>query len=162
MGLSNKRSMYWRCSTTVLIEDLCTDGFVEPERQQAPQLQGISPSLDDVKAFTERGGTTLKQSEQEQAVPRPLNSAQETKLRGSVQDKESDHLTPREQEIVRLLADGKSKKEIAEKIMTTWGNVKTHCKNISRKWGLDTTVQATMQKVARERLQGEKNPPSTP
>jgi len=51
---------------------------------------------------------------------------------------ESSTLSPREQEILRLLAEGYTSKEIAEKFVISPSTVHTHRSNIMSKLGLNT------------------------
>ncbi len=51
-------------------------------------------------------------------------------------------LTDRELEVLRLLADGSSNEEIAERLVLTTGTVKTHAHNIYAKLGVRGRVQA--------------------
>ena len=50
-------------------------------------------------------------------------------------------LTPREQEVMRLLAEGLSAKEIAEKLFISKKTVENHRSNIMRKLDLHSTVE---------------------
>ncbi len=47
-------------------------------------------------------------------------------------------LTPRENEIVRLIAEGYTNKEIAERLVVSPSTVHSHCANVMRKLELDT------------------------
>lgn len=58
-------------------------------------------------------------------------------------------LTPREVEILGLIASGKSNKEIAAVISTTEGTVKIHVTHIFRKLGVKDRTQATTLAVKR-------------
>ena len=58
-------------------------------------------------------------------------------------------LTPRETEILGLIATGKSNKEIASIISTTEGTVKIHVSNLFRKLGVRDRTQATTIAVRR-------------
>ncbi len=50
-------------------------------------------------------------------------------------------LTPREQEIMRLLAEGLSSKEVAEKLFISPKTVENHRANIMKKLGLHSTIE---------------------
>ena len=50
-------------------------------------------------------------------------------------------LTPREQEIMRLLAEGLSRKEVAEKLFISPKTVENHRANIMKKLGLHSTIE---------------------
>lgn len=56
-------------------------------------------------------------------------------------------LTPREQEILHLLADGLSNKGIARALEITDGTVKLHVKSILRKLGVHSRVEAAVMAV---------------
>ena len=55
-----------------------------------------------------------------------------------------DSLTPRQQEITVMLADGKSNKEIARELEVLEGTVKLHVKGILRKLGVRNRTQAVL------------------
>ena len=54
----------------------------------------------------------------------------------------ADGLTPRQQEVLRLVADGKSNQEIADAIFVSEGTVKAHMRVILRKLGARDRAQA--------------------
>jgi DNA-binding NarL/FixJ family response regulator len=49
-------------------------------------------------------------------------------------------LTPKEEQIIALLASGKSNQEIADELFISYNTIKTHRKNISRKLQLSTVA----------------------
>ena len=53
-------------------------------------------------------------------------------------------LTPRERELVRLVAQGLRNKEIARKLDITVGTVKIHLHNVYQKLGVDSRVALTL------------------
>lgn len=57
----------------------------------------------------------------------------------NILNKKEEILTPREEEIIALLAKGKNNHEIAEKLFISYNTIKTHRKNISRKLELNST-----------------------
>lgn len=50
-------------------------------------------------------------------------------------------LTPKEEEIVKYLSEGKSNQEIADELFISYNTIKTHRKNISRKLGLNSVAE---------------------
>jgi len=58
-------------------------------------------------------------------------------------ERESLPITPREREILALLAAGQSNREIAEKLELSVATIETHRKTIKRKLGLSTTAELT-------------------
>jgi DNA-binding CsgD family transcriptional regulator len=51
-------------------------------------------------------------------------------------------ISERETQVLALIADGRSNKEIAQELSVTVGTVKTHTNNINRKLGTNTRTQA--------------------
>lgn len=66
----------------------------------------------------------------------------ETVTRRSTPEALPDGLTPREIDVLRLIADGKSNTEIAKHLVITEATVKTHINNIFAKAGLRDRAQA--------------------
>ncbi len=58
-----------------------------------------------------------------------------------------DRLTPRETEVLKLVASGKSNREIAEELSVTENTVKVHLRNILEKLHLQNRIQATVYAV---------------
>jgi len=58
-------------------------------------------------------------------------------------------LTPREEQVLRLLATGRSNREIAEILFVADSTVKTHVQNITAKLGVSDRVQAAVWAVRR-------------
>jgi DNA-binding NarL/FixJ family response regulator len=53
-------------------------------------------------------------------------------------------LTPREIEIVRMVAKGRSNREIGASLLITEGTVKIHLHNVYKKLGIDNRVDLTL------------------
>ena len=62
-------------------------------------------------------------------------------------------LSPREIEVLKLIASGKSNKEIATQLFVSEGTVKTHVLNIHHKLGVDDRTQAVVVAIKRGILQ---------
>lgn len=58
-------------------------------------------------------------------------------------------LTEREQEVLRLLAEGKTNKEIAEVLIISDRTVQTHLSNIFGKMGVSTRTEAVLEAIRR-------------
>ena len=58
---------------------------------------------------------------------------------------ESTHLTKREKQVIQLIADGFSNKEIAQKLQLSTYTIKSHVHNILEKLALHTRVQIAVQ-----------------
>jgi DNA-binding NarL/FixJ family response regulator len=67
-----------------------------------------------------------------------------TRLRRPAPPKELDELTAREQDILRLIADGLSNSEIGKRLYISETTVKTHVTHILQKLGLRDRVQAVV------------------
>ena len=65
---------------------------------------------------------------------------------------ESSSISNRELDIIRLLANNNSSKEIAEKLFISYHTVNTHRKNILKKLNLNSTVQLTHYCVSNQLL----------
>jgi DNA-binding NarL/FixJ family response regulator len=72
---------------------------------------------------------------------RSMHGAFEAVLRREAGRREAEQqLTPREIELVCMVADGLRNREIAERLNITEGTVKTHVRNIYKKLGCETRV----------------------
>lgn len=76
-------------------------------------------------------------------------------------DGSENSLSNRETEVLDLLMTGKMQRAIAEILMIENSTVKTHLKNISVRWGMDTYAQGAIQREAQRRFPN-KYPPSSP
>jgi DNA-binding NarL/FixJ family response regulator len=61
--------------------------------------------------------------------------------RGQESAFEAVHMTPREREVISLIADGRSNKEIADELGIAADTVKSHVRNIMEKLALHTRLQ---------------------
>ncbi len=59
------------------------------------------------------------------------------------EDKQSELLTKREKEVLKLMVDGFTNKEIAQQLFISFETVKTHRKNILSKTGSKNTAALT-------------------
>ncbi len=59
----------------------------------------------------------------------------------NILNKKEKLLTPKEEEIITLLAKGKNNHDIANEIFVSYNTIKTHRKNINRKLQLSTTAE---------------------
>jgi NarL family two-component system response regulator LiaR len=71
--------------------------------------------------------------------------------RGAAEEADAARLTPRELEVLRLIAQGKSNRDIAAELVVSEKTVKTHVSNILAKLHLADRTQAALYAV-RERL----------
>ncbi|USD37930.1 MULTISPECIES: response regulator [Ferrimonas] len=114
----------------------------------------VSDAAEDVRTLIQSGadGYLLKDSEPEQILDQVelvLNGQQVITERLQAyllsSNEESDgwwqELTPREQEIARLIAEGMSNKILAEKLFISEGTVKVHVKNLLRKTDCRSRVE---------------------
>ncbi len=62
----------------------------------------------------------------------------------ATQPEQSDHISPREREVLHLLAQGCSNQEIAEALVVTVETVKRHVSSLLAKLGVDNRTQAAM------------------
>jgi len=88
--------------------------------------------------YVSRGEYFLDSSVSQEVVKKLMESpAREAKITNAVYGT----LTPREQEVMRLLAEGLSAKQVAEKLFISPKTVENHRSNIMSKLGLHSTVE---------------------
>jgi len=57
-------------------------------------------------------------------------------------DSQFERLTPREKEVLRLMAEGTSSREIADKLGITYTTVRTHIRSLGSKLGVHSKLEA--------------------
>jgi len=68
----------------------------------------------------------------------------------------SQPITPREREILELLAIGLSTKQVASRLMISHHTVRTHRKNVMSKLGTGSTLAAVVQMIIGGQIKGTK------
>ncbi|BDY03285.1 response regulator [Ferrimonas sp. YFM] len=114
----------------------------------------VSDAAEDVRTLIQAGadGYLLKDSEPEQILDQVeqvitgkqvITERLQSYLQSSGDEDDSwwQELTPREQEIARLIAEGMSNKLLAEKLFISEGTVKVHVKNLLRKTDCRSRVE---------------------
>lgn len=76
-------------------------------------------------------------------------------LRGSRRSPEKNPLTPREREVIQLLAEGKSTKEVASILELSVKTAETHRSNIMNKLGLHSVSELVLYAVRNKIVQAE-------
>lgn len=138
------------------------EAIVEADNDVKVILMDLAPGHTDVVGLIEAGisGFILKDASPEEftetvrrvalgekVLPYSLtgslfNQIIENAIRkGKIKSEDTALLTPREQEIMKLIAEGKRNKEIAESLHITTYTVKTHVHNILEKLTLKTRLQ---------------------
>ena len=106
------------------------NGYVVKESAADKLLDGISCVL--------KGDYFMDTSVSQQVVKKLAGLKAEEKV---VSGSDYDTLTPREQEIMVLLAEGLSLKNVADKLFISNKTVENHRSNIMRKLGLHSTIE---------------------
>ena len=105
-------------------------GYVVKESASERLIKGLE--------YVSRGEYFLDSSVSQQVVKRLMDSpAKDNKIT----DAAYGNLTPREQEVMRLLAEGLSRKEIGEKLFISPKTVENHRTNIMNKLDLHSTIE---------------------
>ncbi|MBW7861494.1 MAG: response regulator transcription factor [Rhodocyclaceae bacterium] len=112
-----------------LLKNIDAETLVAAVRTAAHGESVISPQMMGKLLNGVRGGTT--------ATARPAEA----------ESPELDKLTPREREILALIARGQSNKEIARELAVAESTVKIHVQNLLRKLSLSSRVQAAVYAV---------------
>lgn len=105
-------------------------GYVVKESASERLIKGLE--------YVSRGDYFLDSSVSHEVVEKLMKS---TEKEARVTDAAYSALTPREQEVMRLLAEGLSSKEIAEKLFISPKTVDNHRANILNKLGLHSTME---------------------
>jgi DNA-binding CsgD family transcriptional regulator len=100
---------------------------------QLARSMGAAPLVADLEALVRRARLRTDASDAP-IVPAPVN--------GDVDELESLGLTAREREVLRLVADGASNRQIAEELFISRKTASVHVSNILAKLGVQTRVQA--------------------
>ena len=64
--------------------------------------------------------------------------------KNALENEEDVHISPREKQVLKLLAEGKSNKQIADEIFLSIETVKTHIKNIFQKLEVKSRMEAVI------------------
>jgi DNA-binding NarL/FixJ family response regulator len=105
-------------------------GYVIKESASERLIKGLE--------YASRGDYFLDSSVSQQVVKRLMDSPAKDE---KITDAAYGNLTPREQEIMRLLAEGLSRKEIGEKLFISPKTVENHRTNIMNKLDLHSTIE---------------------
>ncbi|MBW1704270.1 MAG: response regulator transcription factor [Deltaproteobacteria bacterium] len=105
-------------------------GYVVKESASERLIKGLE--------YVSRGEYFLDSSMSQQVVKRLMDSPAKDK---KITDAAYGNLTPREQEVMRLLAEGLSRKEIGEKLFISPKTVENHRTNIMNKLDLHSTIE---------------------
>ena len=109
-------------------------------------LNGESPLDQELAAELLRRMAKLDGERQDPAPARPRRRAKREL---------PDSLTPREREVLRLLAPGRPNKEIAEILVVSPGTIKNHVQKIIRKLGVSDRTQAAIRAFEAGLLESE-------
>ena len=105
-------------------------GYVVKESASERLIKGLE--------YVSRGDYFLDSSVSHEVVEKLMKSPEKE---ARITDAAYSALTPREQEVMRLLAEGLSSKEIAEKLFISPKTVDNHRANILNKLGLHSTME---------------------
>jgi DNA-binding NarL/FixJ family response regulator len=104
-------------------------------------VERLARTVDSPPAGTETGSGTL------QVVPADAG------WRPQGRPPRGTELTPREQEVVRLIVRGSSNRQIAETLVITERTAETHVRNIREKLGFNSRAQIAAWGVQRQILE---------
>jgi DNA-binding NarL/FixJ family response regulator len=83
--------------------------------------------------------------------------AKERKQNVAVPQKPREPLTPREEEVLQLVASGQTNKQIGQTLVISKGTAKVHVEHIIRKLGVSDRTQAAVQAIAMGVVDFERN-----
>lgn len=121
-------SMHRRTENIMAAFEAGATGYVTKESAPANLIKGIRNVL--------AGESYLDASVSKEVLSRLLEGKRDEKVLGNG----NVRLTPREQEVMRLIAEGLPVKGIAERLGVSPKTVESHRSNVMRKLGLETTV----------------------
>ncbi len=130
--------------------DLVTLALVDPETDIGGAIATISNLLHNLKTAP---------SVPQYPLPEPMHTARvdmgvpSANASASITSAGPEQLTPRQRDVLRLLKEGNSNKEIARHLNLTEGTVKTHCMAIYRVLGVTNRTQAALAAGAMGTLQ---------
>jgi DNA-binding NarL/FixJ family response regulator len=105
-------------------------GYVAKESASERLVQGLE-AVADGEYFLD---TSVSHAVVENLLKVPIKEAR-------IADEGYGTLTPREQEVMRLLAEGLSRRDVAEKLFISPKTVENHRTNIMKKLGLHSTIE---------------------
>ena len=95
------------------------------------------------------GGSLLNQEVVSRFLRRLVADAEQAAAQPAATEAGPERLTPREVEVLRLIAAGLSNKQIAARLSVTVATVKTHLEHILQKMQVSDRTQAAVQAVSR-------------
>jgi len=121
------------------------DGLVEDDKLPSVILGAVR--LGDPLRYLERGwGTTVQ-------VRIILAAALDVVVRGRPDDEQFDILSPRELQVLKLIAEAHTSKEIAKELFISIKTVERHRANILDKLGMTDRVELTRYAIRRGLIQ---------
>ena len=130
-------------SSEVIVMDLL------PVHEEIAQFVnvGVAGFILKDATFEDFVGTIRSVAEGVRVLPAPMTGTLFSQIarvavqRGRAAALEAVHMTPREREVIALIADGLSNKEIAHELSIATDTVKSHVRNIMEKLALHTRLQ---------------------
>ncbi|WP_312472488.1 response regulator transcription factor [Neobacillus sp.] len=112
------------------------DGYILKDSNSKEIIKAINAACE---------GNMLLHSQVSSKISRVLQSMEQTSFNeNSIKVKLGDHLTPREIEVVELLMEGKSNKQIASSLFLTEGTVKNYISRILDKLELNNRTELVL------------------